>query len=74
LLLKHWLKQTELNPWEKWSYEEPEGIAEMVAGEGPGEGEGAQSDHDAPEDVDSEYEAALNSSGLSDLSDGCTLA
>jgi hypothetical protein len=36
LLLKHWLKQTEVNPWEKWGYEELEGIAEAVAGEGRG--------------------------------------
>jgi hypothetical protein len=66
-LLKHWLKQTEVNPWEKWGYEEPEGIAEAVAGEG----EGTQGDHwhDAPEGVDSDAEAALNSSSLSDLSD-----
>jgi hypothetical protein len=63
LLLKHWIKQTEVSPWEKWGYEEPEGIAEAVAGEG------TQSDHDAPEGVDSDAEAALNSSGLSDLSD-----
>jgi hypothetical protein len=65
LLLKHWLQQTEVNPWEKWGYEELEGIAEAEAGEG----EGAQGDHDAPEGVDSDAEAALNSSGLSDLSD-----
>jgi hypothetical protein len=36
LLLKHWLKQTEVNHWEKWGYAEPEGIAEAVAGEGGG--------------------------------------
>jgi hypothetical protein len=65
LLLKHWLKQTEVNPCERWGYEEPKGIAEAVAGEG----EGTQSDHDAPEGVDLDAEAALNSCGLLDLSD-----
>jgi hypothetical protein len=75
LLLKHWLKQTDLQPWEKWGYEledaaadpsarHPEGIA------GDGAGPEINSDHDAPEGADSAAEAALNSSsGLSDISD-----
>jgi hypothetical protein len=65
LLLKHWLKQTEVNSWEKWGYEDPEVLPQAGVG-----GATTRSDQDIPEGVDSDAEAALNSSsGLSDLSD-----
>jgi hypothetical protein len=71
LLLKHWLKQTEVKPWEKCGYDDPDDIqvAARVGGTA-GEGAGSSSDHDVPEGADSAAEAALNSSsGLSDVSD-----
>jgi hypothetical protein len=72
LLLKHWLKQTEVNASEKWGYEDPEVIPEAEAGESMAT---AQSDHDVAEGADSDAEAALDSSsGLSELSDRATLA
>jgi hypothetical protein len=31
LLLKHWLKQTDVKPWEKWGYDGPDDVPVAVS-------------------------------------------
>ncbi|KAA8910318.1 hypothetical protein FN846DRAFT_888485 [Sphaerosporella brunnea] len=65
LLLKHWLKHTQVNSWEKWGYEDPEVLPQVGVRRAT-----TRSDHDMPEAVDLNTKAELNSSsGLSDFSD-----